>query len=219
VSMGLLYAGGRLVGLRGRFGLLLGFGSAVCGASAIAITTPVCECEPDETAVGLVTNTVVVLLAVAGFDMLVRGAVLPTTYATMCGELLHQTGAVKMALQDMPADLQELGMAIKSLRVAFLLVLIPVVSLQVRRTLYFPWYLLLFAVVGVLFSTVQVSPGALRLLGSIHNLCFASALASVGLNARIGSVLVRLPKPLLLVAGVFLVNCGLFLALQGLVAR
>ena len=216
VSMLLLYALGRLIGLRGRFGLLLGFGSAVCGASAIAITSPICECEPDETAVGLVANTRVVLMAVAGFDFFVRSAIPSETYATMCGELLHQTGAVKMALQDLSADLQVLGMTLKSLRVAFLLVLIPVVSRLLRRGLYFPWYLLLFAAVGVLFSTVRMPAVALQLIGGVHNLCFASALASVGLNARIGSVLVRLPKPLLLVSGVFVAVCGLFLAMRTL---
>jgi uncharacterized membrane protein YadS len=56
--------GGRLFGIKTRVLLMLDFGSAVCGASAIALTAPVTECEPDETAVGLVNNTIAVVLCV-----------------------------------------------------------------------------------------------------------------------------------------------------------
>jgi uncharacterized membrane protein YadS len=137
----------------------------------------------------------------------------------MCGELLHQTGAVKMALAGMGADIAHFGMAVKSLRVALLLVLIPAVSFVVRRELFFPWYLVLFVVVGVMFSSITVAPAMLQLVSSVQNLCFAAALASVGLNANLRTVVTRLPKPLALVLLVFVVDSGLFLATQSLFIR
>ena len=90
--------GTRFFGLKSRMVLMLGFGSAVCGASAIALTAPVTDCEPDETAIGLVNNTIAVVLCFGLISWFLRPLMPEMQYAALAGALLHQTGFVKMAL-------------------------------------------------------------------------------------------------------------------------
>jgi len=204
--------GGRLFGLKTRMLLMLGFGSAVCGASAIALTAPVTECEPDETAVGLVNNTIAVVLCLGLISWLLRPLVSDMQYAAMAGALLHQTGFVKMALAGTAKQVVTFGLAVKSLRIALLTVSIPIVSYLLLRRFYLPWFLLSFVAVGVLFSYVPIPEAASQRVLDIYNLCFTAALASVGLNADVRKVGPQLLKPLVLILAVFLADLGLFLA-------
>lgn len=201
--------------LRDRMLYLLGFGSAVCGASAIAITSPVAECEPDETATALVTNTLAVLLALWLMTAIFRATTPPMTYATMAGELMHQTGIVKMALADAAKSVQEFGLAVKSLRVASLVVFIPIVSYLLRRRFFLPWYLIVFVAVGAYFSYGAVPAQAAKVVGYVHNIAFATALASIGLASNLRNVVKRIVKPLVLVLVVFGIDLGFFLVTKG----
>ena len=208
----LMYVIGRRLGFSKRMLYMLGFGSAVCGASAIALTAPVTECEPDETATGLVNNTIAVVIALGLISWFVRPYVAGTEYAALAGALLHQTGFVKMALVGTTKQLATFGLAVKSVRIALLMISIPVVSYLKRRRFYLPWFLLTFAVVGVIFSYTPVPDAVAARVLDIYNLCFTAALASVGLNADIRRVGTRLLKPLALILVVFLIDLGLFLA-------
>jgi uncharacterized membrane protein YadS len=88
---------------------------------------------------------------------------------------------------------------------------IPVVSYLVRRRFYLPWFLLTFIAVGVLFSYVPIPDVASQRVLDIYNLCFAAALASVGLNADVRKVGPQLLKPLAMIMLVFLLDLGLLL--------
>jgi uncharacterized membrane protein YadS len=124
---------------------------------------------------------------------------------------LHQTGFVKMALIGTAKNVATFGLAVKSVRIALLIVSIPIVSYMVRRRFYLPWFLVAFIAVGVLFSYVPIPDAASQRVLEIYNLCFTAALASVGLNADVRKVGPQLLKPLALILLVFLLDLGLFL--------
>ncbi len=213
----LMYALGRWFGLSSKMSYLLGFGSAICGASAIAVASPIVECEPDDTATALVDNTVAVVLGWALLATVILPVLLPRQYAGLCGALLHQTGFVQMALASQPKDVLALGMAIKSLRIACLLVAIPTVSYLIRRRIYVPWYLILFVIVGFIFSYAPVSAQFTKGVTSFYEICFTAALASVGMNANLRNVLKNLFIPLVLVMLVFLIDLGAWMLSRGFV--
>jgi uncharacterized integral membrane protein (TIGR00698 family) len=206
-----MYVIGKRLGLKDHVVYMLGFGSAVCGASAIAVTAPVTECEPEDTAAGLVNNTIAVVLCLAGVAWFLRPLMGDMQYAALAGALLHQTGFVKMALAGAARQVVTFGLAVKSLRIALLTISIPVVSYLVRRRFYLPWFLITFVLAGVLFSYVSIPQGASDIVVNIYNLCFASALASVGLNADVRRVGRNLFKPLVLILVVFALDLGLFM--------
>lgn len=190
---------------------LLSFGSAVCGASAIAITSPIVECEPDDTAVALVNNTIAVVLGLALISWLLRPLLSSMEYAALAGSLLHQTGFVKTALAEAARDVYAFGLAVKSLRIALLVVSIPIISYLIRKRIFIPWYLVLFILAGFVFSYVPLAREVTQAVTSVYEISFTAALASVGLNADIRKVTGKLLKPLVLIGVVFLLDVALFM--------
>jgi uncharacterized integral membrane protein (TIGR00698 family) len=210
-----MYWLGKLFGFNERMRYLLGFGSAICGASAIAIASPVLESEPNDTAAGLVDNTIAALISMYVLATFVLPHVLPREYAAVAGTLLHQTGFVKMALASEAKNILEFGVVVKSLRVVLLVVAIPTVSYLIRKRIYIPWYLVLFMVVAVVFSYVPLGAHVANGVTTVYEICFSAALVSIGMNANLLHVFKRLPKPLLLIMLVF----GLDLVLWWLTHR
>ena len=201
---------GKLFGFNERMRYLLGFGSAICGASAIAIASPVVEAEPNDTATGLVDNTIAALISMYVLSMVVLPHVLPREYAAAAGALLHQTGFVKMTLAGGAKSLLEFGVVVKSLRVVLLVVAIPTVSYLIRKRVYVPWYLVLFVVVAFLFSYVPMGAQLSKGVTTFYEICFSAALASIGMNANLLHVFKRLFKPLILIMVVFMIDLGVW---------
>ena len=208
---------GKLFGFNERMRYLLGFGSAICGASAIAIASPVLENEPNDTATGLVDNTIAAVISMYLLSSFVLPHVLPRDFAAAAGTLLHQTGFVKMALAREAKDILEFGVVVKSLRVVLLVVAIPVVSYLIRKRVYIPWYMVLFLVVAVIFSYVPLGTQVSKGVTTVYEICFTAALVSIGMNANPVHVLKRLFKPLILIMLVFALDLGLWWLTHGLI--
>jgi uncharacterized integral membrane protein (TIGR00698 family) len=205
-----MYWLGKLFGFNERMRYLLGFGSAICGASAIAIASPVLEAEPNDTAAGLVDNTIAAVISMYLLATFVLPHVASREYAAAAGTLLHQTGFVKMALAGEAKNILEFGVVVKSLRVVLLVLAIPTVSYLIRKRVYVPWYLVLFVIVAVIFSYVPMGANIARGVTSVYEICFSAALVSIGMNANFLHVFKRLFKPLILVMLVFLLDLGLW---------
>jgi uncharacterized integral membrane protein (TIGR00698 family) len=203
-------------GMSKRMLFCLGFGSAVCGASAIAITTEVTECEPDETATALVDNTIAVTLALAFVGLVMKAALGPMQFAALVGETLHQTAFVKRAVLGMDPGVVKFAMAVKAFRIALLLVSLPIAARVLGRKSTVPWYLIAFFVVGILFWLVPFGPVVQATVGEIQGVALPVALATIGLRADIGIVGSRLVKPLVLVLLVFALDVGVFFVTRGL---
>lgn len=190
-----------------KMGFLLGTGSAVCGASAIAITSPVVEADPDEMGTALVTNTLIVIASLFILKW-ITGLFSPEQWAAMAGSLLHQTGFVKIAVAKGP--LQDLALLIKSTRVALLILIIPVVYYMNKKKLFIPWYMILFIGMGLLYSYAAPEKAVTDNLKLAYSLIFTTALASIGMNANIVNVFKRLGKPFLITLIAFVAGILLF---------
>lgn len=208
---------GKLFGFNERMRYLLGFGSAICGASAIAIASPVLESEPNDTAAGLVDNTIAAVISMYVLATFVLPHVLPREYAAVAGSLLHQTGFVKMALAGEAKNILEFGVVVKSLRVVLLVLAIPTVSYLIRKRIYIPWYLVLFLVVAVVFSYVPLGAHVAKGVTTVYEICFSAALVSIGMNANLLHVFKRLLKPLVLIMLVFALDLALWWFTHGLI--
>lgn len=210
VTFFLMFWLGKLFGFNERMRYLLGFGSAICGASAIAIASPVLESEPNDTATGLIDNTIAAVISMYLLSTFVAGHVVPREYAAAAGTLLHQTGFVKMSLAGEARNVLEFGVVVKSLRVVLLVLAIPTVSYLIRKRVYVPWYLVLFIVVALVFSYVPVGAQLSKGVTTIYEICFTAALVSIGMNANLLHVFKRLIKPLVLIMAVFLLDVALW---------
>lgn len=93
LGLGLLLA--RALGVRGKTGLLISIGTAICGGSAIAAVVPVLRPQEHETSVAL--GTVFLLNAVALFVFPVVGhavGLTPHQFGLWCAMAIHDTSSV-----------------------------------------------------------------------------------------------------------------------------
>jgi uncharacterized integral membrane protein (TIGR00698 family) len=214
VTFAFIYlVGKRVFKFKNPFACLLAVGSAICGASAIAVVSPVVEADPDEMGTALITNT---LLVIASFYTLaaVSSMIDPELFARAAGALLQQTGFVHMAVAKGP--LQDLAMAIKTTRVGLLILIIPAIAYIVSRKIFIPWYMILFVAVGFWYSTTTIPASITDNIKLAYGLIFTTALASIGLNANIAVVVKRIGQPLILTYVAFLVSLVLFWACESL---
>jgi uncharacterized integral membrane protein (TIGR00698 family) len=209
----IFFVGRRLFKFSTPFANLLAAGSAVCGASAMAVISPIVEAEPDELGAGLISNTLLVIASLLSLQA-IASAVSPQLFASVSGAVLQQTGFVHMAVDKGP--LQDFAILLKTTRVALLIIIVPIIYYSLHRRFFFPWYMILFVVMGIISSSGNIPPSAVDGLKLAYGLIFTSALASIGLNANIMTVGKRLFQPLLLTYIVFIIAAALFLGGESL---
>lgn len=186
-----------LFGINDKTSYLVATGSAVCGASAIAITTNAIDAEPDDVSNSLMSIFVSALLGI--FVVLPFVAIVLNyngfDYAVMAGALLQFTGFVKAAVLNLPAsvsggeNLSELALSIKAIRYVGLLIMIPVFSSIVKKKFHVPWYLWAFLAAGIIFSFVpSIHDKYKDSFSNILNYLWSIAMAAIGLNANIKSL-------------------------------
>ena len=196
---------GRLTGQRRQITYLTATGSAICGASAIAIISPAMEAEPDDISVSLLAVTLVALLGL--FTILPFLATLfnlaSSTYGILAGAVLQFTGFVKSAVdnvphlsRDMPArELASLALSVKAVRYLGLLVAIPLFASLIRKKIHIPRSLWAFLGAGVCGTWIYRHHNGFYLetltpiITPIFSLSWSIAMAAIGLNADIRQLL------------------------------
>jgi uncharacterized integral membrane protein (TIGR00698 family) len=193
-------------------GELIADGSAICGASAIAVMSPAVEAEPKDTSISLLVVTTIGLLGAMVYPLLKEFLSLSdTVYAVLSGATLHQTGIVRIAVAELDPEYATIALTVKSIRILMLLVVaLLTVFLKNRSSqgklvidrrgiwngLKSVWFLLPFLLMALLVSIpatsgllVQVRPWAVFI--------FSMALGSIGLLVDIESVLAAGSRPLI----------------------
>ncbi|MBI5140837.1 MAG: putative sulfate exporter family transporter [Nitrospirae bacterium] len=200
-----IMAVGKLLGQRDRISYLTAAGSAICGASAIAITAPAVDADSDDISISLIAITLVSIIGLYTLFPLVAITMdfTSTAYAIMSGSLMHFTGFVKQATSDIPhlrgdmtqAQLNSLALSVKSLRYTGLLILIPLFSSLARRRVHIPWYLWGYVAAGTIASLVYWADA--KLYATCRSSCvipaysvlWSIAMAAIGLGTDVRRLL------------------------------
>lgn len=112
---------GRLFRLPAKTNWLTAVGSAICGASAIAITSTAVDAKDDDVSNSLIAITLVGLLAVVLYQTLPLFTALDReTYAVLSGATLHQTGMVKIATASLGNLAKDVALPVKVIRTALI---------------------------------------------------------------------------------------------------
>lgn len=196
---------GKIFGQREQITYLTATGSAICGASAIAIVSPTVEAEPDDVSISLVAVALVALLGL--FTVLPFLGTLcnltSRTYGLLAGSVLQFTGFVKAAVESVPYltsdiphnELVSLALSVKAVRYLGLLVAIPLFASLVKKKIFIPWQLGLFVGSGLCGTLIFYWNGGfysdrlLPLISPLYNLSWSVALAAIGLNADVKQLL------------------------------
>lgn len=194
---------GRRRGLPDSLSLLLGTGTAICGASAIVAANSVIRARDEEVAFSVATVTIFGTLSMFLFPLANRLLHLPDpVYGAWAGSSIHEIGQVIGATLPYSHESLRTGTVLKLTRVALLL---PVVLLleamiilksrkgergQGSHAQHFPWFVAAFAGVVLMNFMVAIPASLLSLLQKIDAGILAVAMVGMGLETHL-SRLVR----------------------------
>ncbi|MBI5409483.1 MAG: putative sulfate exporter family transporter [Nitrospirae bacterium] len=219
---------GRLFKQKKQVTYLIATGSAVCGASAIAVTAPAVDAEPDDVSVSLLS---VALAAFVGFAIILPflSSLFDLTCKTHCllsGSVLQFTGMVKASnefVNYLKHDMEhpetvQLALSVKSIRYLALLITVPLFASLVKRKFYIPWFLWAFLAAALLGTWFYVSNGSFYksvltpYIRPIHEISWSIAMAAIGLNADAKELLSNTgSKAILMAFGGFFAATAAFL--------
>lgn len=210
-----IMAGTTLLGIDRRTGLLLASGSAICGASAIAVLSPGVGARSRETSMALIVITTVGLTGALVYPLLADAFSMSiTAYGAFSGATLQQTGIVKLAASHMGDEALALALSVKMVRIAMLAPLALILSTAssigagwgrkqkgdsafgqaLRRT----WFIPFFVLVAVLFTYYEPIAAYRQDVGSLATICLSLALAGIGLTVSFDSIRSEGSRPLIL---------------------
>ena len=185
--------------------ILLGVGTGVCGAAAVATVSPIVGASEEDTAmgVGIVALTGTLFTIIYTF----LRPFLPLTapqYGVWAGTSLHEIAHVAAAASPAGQDALAVALLAKLGRVLFLIPLCFIIMYWVRRRsgqageakVELPWFLAGFILTSVIGSYASLPAAWMARLTSMSSFLLTSAMASLGLNISPGAVRSKALRPL-----------------------
>lgn len=205
----------------GSTGWLVGFGTAICGSSAIAALAPSVSKNKEDVGIAM---AVINLFGIIG--MIAFPAILPLIGWTvhemglMIGGTLHSVGNVAGAGYAMDKEIGEAAITVKLARVALLspaLIFFNYIHQQGtvknwKEHFKLPWYLWAFIGISVLVSFISLPGEIINTLEKIGKAILTVAMAAIGLKVKFGTLYQSGKKGMLFGLLIFVLQILLVLA-------
>ncbi|TAL25416.1 MAG: putative sulfate exporter family transporter [Nitrospirae bacterium] len=190
------------LGLSKNLGLVLSTGLSVCGASAIAIVSPLIGAKKEETSISLIAVMVLGLAGMIFYPLFTDILMLnKNEFSFFSGATLPMLGQVKAAASAAGPEALALALKIKLIRISSL-IFIPIVVLILsgrRKKFYVPWFIVVFIALAIGANTIKEAKIITGFVESASKLLLASALAGIGLSVDFDSIAEEGIRPLLAV--------------------
>ncbi len=222
---------GRLLGVRGDTQLLIGVGTAICGASAIAATQAVVKAKESQVAYAIGTIFTFNIVAVLAFPQI--GHLLgldPHAFGLWAGTAINDTSSVVAAAYAYGGDAGSYAVVVKLTRSLMIIPIVMVLALWVARrervggfsVRTLPWKKVVpLFLVGFVMASALVSVGVIPTawhagLTFAGTFLITTALAGIGLSMRLSDMRRAGARPLLLGACLWILVAASSLGLQAL---
>lgn len=187
--------------------LLLGIGTGICGAAAIAAVTPILRSKQEDSALSVGIIALTGTLFSVGYVLLRPVLPLPDdVYGIWAGLSLHELAHVALAAAPAGQDAVALALLAKLGRV-LLLVPFSFLLLFWRRKkegasapVEFPWFLLGFLALSIAGTLFPLPASVLKVLSTLTTLLLAMAMVGLGLNVALRDLRAKAGRPLLIIA-------------------
>lgn len=203
----------RLIKADQQISLLLGVGTGVCGAAAIAAVAPILKTKDEDTAIGVgiiaLVGTVFAIIYTLLRPILPLSAV---DYGLWAGISLHELAHVALAAAPAGEEALAIGLLGKLGRVFLLVPLCFALMYIVKRKrttvqeeetkVEFPWFLIGFIMMSLLGSyvlgvSIPVSVETMDTISSLTTWCLTAAMVGLGLNVNLRELRTKAFRPLL----------------------
>ncbi|MGF7184315.1 putative integral membrane protein (TIGR00698 family) [Desulfitispora alkaliphila] len=212
---------GKKLGLQYNLTLLIGVGSSICGASAIAAVAPLIRAKEKDIAFSIATITVFGTMSMILYPVFFHIFHLPNLfYAVWTGASVHEVAQVVVAGFAAGDQAGEFATVVKLARVMLIVpVALVVVFLEIKkqkdeqvswREVTIPWFVIGFLVAMLLNSTVTLPPVAIDGFVKASSFSFTVAMAAMGLalGAKVFKDLGIKPFLLGLITSIFIAFIG-----------
>lgn len=205
--------------------MLIGAGSAICGAAAVMATDPVVRGRTDQVAVAVSTVVVFGTAAIFLYPYLYHlnlehhiVAMTPGTYGIFAGSTIHEVAqvvAAGRAVGDSAADTAVITKMVRVMMLAPFLLLLSaylarsepsepgVARVPARAKLTIPWFALWFVAVTALHSAVRLPAAWVSTAVNADTVILAMAMAALGLTTHRSAIGKAGLKPIALGALLF----------------
>lgn len=192
--------------------ILIGSGSAICGAAAVMAVEPVVRGEPHKVSVAVATVVVFGTIGMFAYPLLYPHLGLDArAYGMYAGSTIHEVAQVVVAGKAGGEQAEATAVIAKMLRVMLLAPFLLLLSTWFARKdshggkgrMMIPWFALWFIVVSAI-NSLQVLPDAwVDGLVQLDTVLLATAMAALGLRTHASAVRKAGIRPLLLAATLF----------------
>ncbi len=171
-------------------GLLVGFGTAICGSAAIAALAPSVSRDKSDMGIAMAVVNLYGLLGMIIIPFLTTDWLTDTQNSLLLGASLHSVGNVAGAGFAISESIGEMAVTIKLGRVTMLTPALLIFGYftsttngaGIKTKLRLPWYLVTFIAVSMLGSFIHFSPDVLSYTKHGSNILLAIAMAGIGLK-------------------------------------
>ena len=207
--------GTRFFGLDRTTAILIGAGSAVCGAAAVMATEPIVRAKAEQVTVAVscvvVFGTLAIFLYPILYDLNTHWSLIPAgprAFGIYAGSTIHEVAQVFAAGRSVSTATADTAVVTKMVRVMMLAPLLIALSAWMTRRadhpgmeqspLRIPWFA--FGFIGmVLFNSSALLPQGVRIaLVDVDTFILAMAMAALGLTTHVSAIRNAGIKPLLL---------------------
>jgi uncharacterized integral membrane protein (TIGR00698 family) len=202
---------GRLLKAESSLALLLGIGTGICGAAAIAAVSPILKAKEEDTAIGVgIIALIGTIFSIIYTFIRPFLSISALHYGIWSGISLHEIAQV--ALAGAPAGPNVLAIALLA-KLGRVLLLIPVCFILMfwmkrkdagsenKAKIEFPWFLIGFIAMSlfgsyILGQSVHVSKSVLDFISNATTFILTSAMVGLGLNVSLNDLRTRALRPL-----------------------
>lgn len=192
--------------------LLLGVGTGVCGAAAIAAVAPIVKAKEEDTAIGVgIIALMGTIFAIVYTILRPLLPLIPADYGVWSGISLHELAHVAIAAEPAGEDalaialLAKLGRVFLLVPLCFLLIYIMKRKnnkQQAGNKVAFPWFLLGFILMSIFGSyvlghAIPISAQVMEGTATATTWILTAAMVGLGLNVSLKDLRARALKPLL----------------------
>jgi uncharacterized integral membrane protein (TIGR00698 family) len=213
----------RRMGFEGRFGLLTGGATAICGASAAAAISAALPPDPQKerntlfTIIGVSTLSTLAMIIYPALIQLLR--LDHVHYGMFIGATIHDVAQVVGAGYAISPEAGDTATVVKLMRVAMLLPVILATTLVIRskgsgegeRPPILPWFLAMFLALVAANSLLPVPAAIQEAGGTASRWCLVTAIAALGIRTQFKEMLDIGWKPVALMVIETLIIAGLAL--------
>lgn len=218
-----LFAGRRLLGLDRHTAVLIGAGSAICGAAAVMATEPVVKARAEQVTVAVSTVVVFGTLAIAVYPLLyqwnLNWHLLPADasgFGIYIGSTVHEVAQVLAAARAISPDAANSAVIAKLVRVMMLAPFLLALSFWMRRDesaveghqgrksrLTIPWFAFAFLAMVELNTVFPLSSDLHIGIIDVDTWLLTMSMAALGLTTHLSAIRRAGLKPLILAALLF----------------